>query len=847
MAQSRTTSALDGFLGWICFSEGFIVTTIRFTGLLLVAMSTRIFAAEPDAVVRVDAGRTIARVSPFTTGACIEDVNHEIYGGIYSQMVFGESFQEPPLTIPPPGFTAYAGAWRVKNGELAASAGDGPKLIHDKTTIANGVVSVEIQFADKKSGNAGLILRVDRPGAGADRFTGYEIALHPDNGTLLLGRHRQNWELIRTVPVSTPLNEWIPLSVRLQDRTIEVSVAGRVVLQYEDNEHPLLEGQVGLRTWQREALFRNLTVKTGDQTQQIPFVERATTGDEVSSSWRAVRRGNCEGSITLVNEAFMGSQSQRITHRSGEGEIGINNRGLNRWGMNFVADRPYDGFIWVKAEHPTIVSVTFQDRSETVSLAQQQLEVKAGDWQRLEFKLTPTASDARGQLKVSLKQPGSVTLGHVFLQPGDWGRFKGLPDRKDVSEALIGLGLTVLRYGGSMVNAPEYRWKQMIGPRDRRPLYKGTWYPQSTNGWGIIDFLTFCEAAGFLGIPDLNMDETPQDMADFVEYVNGPADSEWGRRRAADGHPAPFRLKYIQLGNEEAVNDVYWQKFKPLVEAIWSRDPDVIPIVGDFAFGQHIADPFNFPGAPLIRSLAAHQKILEFARDKKKPVWFDIHIGNDNLREADPQIEVLRELIGWFEKLVPGADFRVCVFEENAGNHLWRRGLAHARTVNRLERFGDKVPIVCAANCLQPDGQNDNGWDQGLVFLSPSSVWLQPSAYVTQMIAKNNLPRCVAADCQSPNEALDVTARLSDDGKVLGLQVVNSENRSLVTRLSATGFELRGRVARISQINGSLDEHNTEDDPQRIVSHDREWKPVIDDEGTIYVFPPLSFSILRFE
>jgi alpha-L-arabinofuranosidase len=77
----------------------------------------------------------------------------------------------------------------------------------------------------------------------------------------------------------------------------------------------------------------------------------------------------------------------------------------------------------------------------------------------------------------------------------------------------------------------------MIGPRDRRPPYKGYWYPHSSNGWGIFDFLDLCEAAGFLPVVDLNMDETPQDLADFVEYANGPAGSEWGRRRARDGHP----------------------------------------------------------------------------------------------------------------------------------------------------------------------------------------------------------------------------------------------------------------------------------------------------------------------
>src|SRR2546430_6388310 len=98
---------------------------------------------------------------------------------------------------------------------------------------------------------------------------------------------------------------------------------------------------------------------------------------------------------------------------------------------------------------------------------------------------------------------------------------------------LIDQGITVLRYGGSMVNAPEYRWKKMIGPRDRRAPYRGTWYPYSSNGWGIIDFLSLCEAAGFMGVPDFNMDESPRDMADFVEYVNGPAETEWGKRRAA--------------------------------------------------------------------------------------------------------------------------------------------------------------------------------------------------------------------------------------------------------------------------------------------------------------------------
>ena len=479
--------------------------------------------------------------------------------------------------------------------------------------------------------------------------------------------------------------------------------------------------------------------------------------------WRPVHRGKgqpCVRFSLCTEDPFVGSQCQRIKS-AGNDEPGVENQGLNRQGMSFVGGKPYQGVVWARAPKPALLRVAIDSVDGTQALDATTVKVDQADWQRLEFQLTPSANCDRGKLTISLQNYATVDLGYVFLQPGDWGRFKGLPVRKDVAEALVAEGLTVLRYGGSMINHPEYRWKKMIGPRDRRPPYHGTWYPWSTNGWGIIDFLAFCEAAGFLPIPDFNIDETPQDMADFVEYVNGPADSPWGRRRAADGHPAPFGLKHIQLGNEEAVNDAHWQKFQPLAEAIWHADPTITPVVGDFEYRQHIADPYHFAGSPVIKSLAAHKQILDFARERKQPVWFDVHIWNDNLRDCDLELEVLAELIEHLGRLSPGADFKVCVFEENANNHLLRRGLAHARTVGGLARFGQRVPIVCAANCLQVDGQNDNGWDQGLLFLSPEKTWAQPPYYVTQLISRHNLPGLLKVDCQSPAGALDATARRS--------------------------------------------------------------------------------------
>jgi alpha-L-arabinofuranosidase len=804
-----------------------------------------------QATIRVDARQTVSRVSRYMTGACLEDVNHEVYGGLYSQTIFGESFQEPDPSPRVKGFTAYGGNWQVHDGIVSVSNDPGPKLLADGLELANGEVGVDVFLPGKASGVAGLIVKVREPGVGADKFIGYEISLSSEPQFLRLGRHRQNWEHIRDVPCTVPADRWVSLSLRMAEKSLEILVDGKFILNYEDREHPLASGRIGLRPYNRECRFRNLLVKAGGKQEALPFEASKQWDEGVSGMWRALRRQTPQGSFALeTDRPFIGRQSQRITFERGLGEVGVENKGLNRWGMYLVADQPYEGYLWLRAKTPGEVVVALESGDGGRVYAQSRLTVGTGDWRRLDFTLTPNATDKAGRFAVKLDRPGSVVLGHAFLQPGPWGRFKGLPVRRDVAEALVEQGLTVLRYGGSMVNAPEYRWKKMIGPRDRRPPYHGTWYPYSSNGWGILDFLDFCEAAGFLAIPALHMDETPQDLADFVEYVNGPADSPWGRKRATDGHPTPYRLKYVELGNEEAVDEEYWKRFKPLAEAAWAKDAELVLVVGDFAYNDRIKDPFHFPGAPRIKSLAAHKKILQLAQTHGRKVWFDVHVWNHEPRhpkELGGGIIGLRDFGSALKQLCPGADFRVCVFEENAVNHTLRRGLAHAHAINELERSGDLVPIVCAANCLQPDRQNDNGWDQGLLFLSPSQVWGQPSYYVTQMVSRNYLPRCVQAEVHSPGDALDVTAKTSEDGKVLLLQVVNLEAKAVKASLTLEGFRPTTPTARITELAGTLDAENTPDNPRRIVPKTRDWAHGCKDGTTEYTFAPYSFSILRFE
>ena len=339
-----------------------------------------------------------------------------------------------------------------------------------------------------------------------------------------------------------------------------------------------------------------------------------------------------------------------------------------------------------------------------------------------------------------------------------------------------------------MVNHPGYSWKNMIGPRDRRPPYAGTWYRYSTNGWGIVDFMNFCEAAGFEYVPAFNIDETPQDMADFIEYANGPAGSEWGRQAGGRRAPQPYRLKYLELGNEERVDEKYAAKFEALAEAIWAQDPGVILVVGDFVYGKPIQDPFRFDAgrvghhqprrtAAILRLAKEHQArgLVRRPRRHGPARCHQRHAGRNVLAGR---------CLGQDRR---GARHKVVVFELNAGNHAKRRALANALAIQAIERDG-RIPITTSANCLQPDGQNDNGWDQGLLFLNPGQVWLQPPGYVTQMLSRNYLPVLVKCRLTGGKGQLDANAKRSADGKTLVLQVVNTSALAVPAQIRLAGF-----------------------------------------------------------
>lgn len=803
-----------------------------------VVLGLVVCAGGQDVTVRVDAAHPAHALSPWLTGACIEDVNHEIYGGLYSQMLFGESFQEPSSLSPVKGFRVLGGQWSLHGDEVHGRGSDGPKLVSQLPAFGDGQVDVQVLLTDRAAGNVGLIVHCDRPGVGADQFSGYEVALDAERQMVRLGRHEFNYRLLADVPCELPIGRWIGLRVSITGAVVEVAVDGRAVLRHDEGARALPPGTVALRPWQREGRWRHLRVTTGGQTQAVAFEPSGSSDQAVSAMWRPVQHGTSAGRSGLVNEQpFVGAQSQRLEFVSGQGEWGIENQGLNRCGLHLVAGRPYELVVWARSERQTELTAALETADGAARVAEARLTLLAGDWQRLTASLTPNALASPGRLALTLTQPGAVTLGYACLQPGEWGRFKSLPVRRDVAEALIDQGITVLRYGGSMVNVPGYRWKQMIGPRERRQPYRGMWYPYSTNGWGIVDFLAFCRAAGFAAIPAFHMGESPADLADFVEYINGPATSPWGARRAADGYGAPFGLKYLQLGNEERVDEAYAAAFEERAKAIWAKDPNLILVVGDFVYSHPIGDPQRVTGAmSKITDLNGHRRILQCAKAHQREVWFDIHLGTDG-PQPDSTLPTLFTYIDALHQLADGARHQVVVFELNANNPTQRRAVANALALLAAQRDG-RLPMVTSANCLQVDQQNDNGWNQGLLFLNPSQVWLSPPGWVTRLFAGAWLPQAVPVHVSGAEHVAAAACR-SEDGRALSLQLVNAAPEPATVVLALDGFTPAG-PAEVQELAARLDAVNTAAQPRAVVPQTRAWP------GGPLTLAPWSVTVLRW-
>ncbi|MDX2824295.1 alpha-L-arabinofuranosidase C-terminal domain-containing protein [Streptomyces ipomoeae] len=312
-----------------------------------------------------------------------------------------------------------------------------------------------------------------------------------------------------------------------------------------------------------------------------------------------------DGTGTVLNDAGRLNERNRDYLSLGAGSA-VTNAGYNT-GIRVEEGKKYDFSVWARAENGTTLTVTLKDADGTLAEARQ-VAVKGG-WAKYRATFTATRTSSNGRLAVASSE--AAALDEVSLFPRDTykGRKNGL--RKDLAEKIAALHPGFVRFpGGCLVNTGSmkdyseasnwerkrsFQWKDTIGPVEQRATNANFWGYNQSYGLGYYEYFQFSEDIGAMPLPvvpalvtgcgqnkatddEALLQRHIQDTLDLIEFANGPVTSKWGKVRARMGHPRPFHLTHLEVGNEENLPNEFFARFQKFRAAIEAEYPDITVI-----------------------------------------------------------------------------------------------------------------------------------------------------------------------------------------------------------------------------------------------------------------------------
>lgn len=459
--------------------------------------------------------------------------------------------------------------------------------------------------------------------------------------------------------------------------------------------------------------------------------EKLETGGEVRL---VVETGN---PVSHKNPHYLGID---IIHPAlGEGEeTGVCNTGFNE-GIPYIQGGVYYFTCYAKREQSPEAPVTVSLRGKNGQIYASREILLTTEWKKYELELTSPVTDFSGRLGITAGGRGKVYLDFVSLFPADTykGRRNGM--RKDIAEALEELHPKFMRFpGGCLIHDgsldPDardslYRWKNTIGPLEDRPARRSNWGYNQTLGLGYFEYFQFCEDIGAKPLPVLPAGYNPHyhravpmeelqawidDALDLIEFANGSEETPWGKKRAQLGHPAPFGMEYLGIGNEE-VGEAFFDRFDVIFEAVHKKYPE-IKIVGT-------SGP-NAAGGEFERGWANARKNEIALVDEHyymSPEWF---LANQHRYDGYPE---------------DGP--KVFLGEYASRGNTWYNALAEASYMIGLERNVGKVGLACYAPLLcNADYVN---WQPDMIWFDNHQLMRTSSYYVQKLFMNNQGDRLV--------------------------------------------------------------------------------------------------------
>jgi len=459
-----------------------------------------------------------------------------------------------------------------------------------------------------------------------------------------------------------------------------------------------------------------------------------------------------------------------------EGRVAIGNTGF--WGMNIEEGKDYYLRLYTsngkRFDGKAVIRLVGEDGQELCNCPLAIDMAKA--WSEYTAHLTATGSDSRAHLVIELEGKGTLLLDYVSLFPFETFRNCANGLRKDIAETLEAMRPAFVRWpGGCVVEgitlSNRIKWKETIGDPVTRPGVYDTWGYRTTMGFGYHEFLQFCEDIGAGGMFVCNVglgcqgrvgdackedevDSFIEDVLDAIDYALGDGTTEWSRKRVENGHPAPFPLKYVEIGNENW-GPVYEKRYDKFYKAIKEKYPQLKLISTLGLGGQH-----------------RHERV-----DMIDPHWYvspEFFFASDKLFDQQER-----------------GDYEIYIGEyavnQNVGGGNLLGALAEAAFLTGVERNSDLVKMASYAPLFE--NVNDRVWPTNLIWFDSYRVMGRSSYQVQKMYAENRPSFNVATSFEQPVIPVGVKGQIAvggwnTDNEYKDLKVTLADGRTVEADMS---------------------------------------------------------------
>lgn len=509
------------------------------------------------------------------------------------------------------------------------------------------------------------------------------------------------------------------------------------------------------------------------------------------------------GDVKILNENPCFERNPhyaRITENGQLSRAGLDNEGFKGIGLKQEEEYRFSVYARTLEEKPMKISVELVNSNGENRLVKE-VTITGKDWNKSTVILKSPFTDAHSRLRMVLLTPGSVDVDHISLFPvRTWkGRENGL--RADLAQALYDLNPGVFRFpGGCIVEGTDletrYQWKHTVGPVENRPLNINRWnytfrhkfFPDYYQSYGLGFYEYFllsedigaeplpvlscglaCQFEGNSAVPLDEMSPYVQDALDLIEFANGPVTSTWGKLRAEMGHPEPFHLKMIGIGNEQW-GTVYPERLELFVKAIRAKYPEIkiVGSSGPSAGGKEF--DYLWPEMKRIGVDLVDEHYY------MAPDWFfDNAARYDNYDRKGPKV---------FAGEYASHDHST----GKANNFL--SALSEAAFMTGLERNADVVHLATYAPLFaHVDAWQ---WNPDLIWFDNLKVMRTPNYYVQQMYGMNAgthvLSLLMNGQPVTGQDKLYATAALDQNTGEVILKIVNAASEAAQTQLNIAGL-----------------------------------------------------------